>query len=112
MVKQTVDSKWWYGNAVTLGLFVLGLIATGINILVGFAAWAFWLSVIFVYASLGVGYLSIISFYFETRKVRLETEYSPKVWLYILGYIIASPILVSAVYLINRSEHVVTSFRD
>jgi NADH:ubiquinone oxidoreductase subunit 6 (subunit J) len=112
MVKQTVDSKWWYGNAVTLGLFLLFLIAAGINILVGGTAWSARLSVIFVTASLGVGYLSIISFYFDTRKVRSETEYSPKVWLYMLGYIIASPVLVSAVYLINRSEHVVTSFRD
>jgi len=112
MVKHSVDSKWWYGNAITLALFLLFILAAGINIVVDGTSWSARLSTILLFASLGIGYLSAIPFYFDARKVRSETEYNPKVWLYILGYIIASPILVSAVYLINRDKHVVTSFRD
>lgn len=112
MVNQTVDSKWWYGNAITLGLFFLGILTIGINIIVDGTTWSARLSLIFLYASLGIGYLSAFSFYFDARRVRSETEYNPKLWLYILGYITVSPILVSAVYLINRDKHVVTSFRD
>ena len=112
MVKHSVDSKWWYGNAITLALFLLFILATGINIVVNGTSWFARLSTILLFASLGIGYLSAIPFYFDARKVRLETEYSPKVWLYILGYILVSPILASAVYLINRNEQVVTSFRD
>jgi hypothetical protein len=106
-VSELVSSKWWFGNALTLLLGGVALLGSIINVAVGGESWSAWLTVIFFYGSLGIGYISIIPWYIDVRRIRgSKAEYSPRAWLYVLGYIILSPVLTSAVYLYNRSEKV------
>jgi hypothetical protein len=106
-MSETVHSRWWLGNALTVLLGGIALLGAGVNLAVGGKSWSSWFTVGFFYSSLGVGYLSIIPWYIDVRRIReSQAEYSPKAWLYALGYIVVSPILVSAVYLFNRSGEV------
>lgn len=108
MPKQTVDSRWWYGNALTVGFAVVMIAAALLNMAVGGSAVTASLLIFLVGLTFIVGYASVITFYLDVRKVRKQSDYNPAAWFYVLGYILLSPVLVSVVYLVQRHRRVET----
>lgn len=103
--QDPIGSKYWYGNALTLALFALAMLFAVLNIILDGSMIAALPLVIFLFASLGIGYLSIITFYLDTRRIKQsDTDYKPHTIIYLLGYLFTSPILTSAVYLNQRSK--------
>lgn len=107
--KVSIDSRWWYGNALTAILGAGMMLAALLNVAVGGSAPTAMLSVGLSIATFGVGYLSILTFYVDVRRVRASSvEYNPSAWWYALGWIILSPWIGSVVYLYNRNKYVET----
>lgn len=101
--QETVHSRWWWANALTVILGIFAFIFMSLNIALGGTEWTAQLLVFFWIATLGVGYISIVPFYLDVRRIRSSgVDYDPKVWLYVCGYIFTSPLLASGIYLINR----------
>lgn len=107
--------RWWYGNAATVALGALALASIVVSAVLqstcgpggcgenGFAL----LAVALFFGSLVVGYASILTLWLDARDIRRsEAGYSPRVWLYVLGYLFLSPWISSVVYLLNRRRAV------
>lgn len=107
--------RWWYGNAATIALGVLAFASIVMSAVLqsacgpggcgenGFAL----LAVALFLGSLAVGYASILTLWLDARDIRRSgAGYSPRVWLYVLGYLFLSPWLSSVVYLMNRRRTV------
>lgn len=103
--------RWWYGNAATVALGALAFASIVVSAILqsacgqggcgenGFAL----LAVVMFFGMLIVGYASIVTLWLDAQNIRQSgASYSPKVWLYALGYLFLSPWLSSVVYLVNR----------